>query len=79
MSAVDARISPQTSIGQGNTISFLNRDHVVLVTIDQTEIVVTTILGTKITIPATTEMLDKFADELTNDVHSNFVSIAQPQ
>jgi hypothetical protein len=38
--------------------------------------VVTTTAGTKITIPASAAMITKFADELANDVQSNFVSIA---
>ena len=56
-------------------ISFLNRDHVVVVTIRDKEIEVTTTLGTKITIPAAEPTLAKFVDELSNDVESNFVSI----
>jgi hypothetical protein len=39
---------------------------------------VTTTAGTKITIPASAAMVAKFADELANDVQSNFVSIATP-
>jgi hypothetical protein len=57
-------------------ISFLNRDHVVLVTIDQTQIVVTTTLGAKIIIPASTATSAAFAEELAHDVGSNFVSVA---
>jgi hypothetical protein len=34
-----------------DAVSFLNRDHIILVTINQGEIVVTTTAGTKITIP----------------------------
>jgi hypothetical protein len=40
---------------------------------------VTTTAGTKITIPASPAMIAKFADELANDVQSNFVSIASMQ
>ena len=57
------------------TTSFVNRDHIVLVTIDQSEIVVTTTLGTKVRLPASAGTLAKFVDELANDVGSNFVSI----
>ena len=68
-------------------VSFLNRDHIVLVTIDRGEIVVTTTAGTTITtIPASAATLGKFVDppsyyygatgDLANHVESNFVSIA---
>ena len=57
-------------------ISFLNRDHIVSVTIQRGEIVVTTTVGTKITIPASTATLAKFVDDLANHVDSNFVSVA---
>jgi hypothetical protein len=60
-------------------VCFLNRDHIVLVTIGQGEIVVTTTAGTKITIPASAATLAKFVDDLANHVESNFVSIASPQ
>lgn len=69
MSDEAAEIAPEI-------LSFLNRDHVVLVTINQAEISVTTTLGLKITIPASADTLAKFADELANHVESNFVSIA---
>ena len=42
----------------------LNRDHVVLVTVDLTEIIVTTTLGIKITTFASQAILAKFVDEL---------------
>lgn len=58
------------------TVSFLNRDHIVMVTIDHGEIVVLTTAGTEITIPAPPETIAKFADELAHDINSNFVSIA---
>jgi hypothetical protein len=64
------------SIGT-DAVSFLNRDHIVSVTIHHGEIVVTTIAGTKITIPASAATLDKFVDELANHVESNFLSIVQ--
>lgn len=59
-------------------VSFFNRDHLVLVTVNQTEIVVTTTLGIKITIPAPRATLARFVDELANHVESNFVSITAP-
>jgi hypothetical protein len=62
---------------RSDIISFLNRDHVVLVTVDQEGIIiVTTSLGMKITFPTSQATLAKFIDELANDVESNFVSIA---
>jgi hypothetical protein len=60
-------------------VCFLNRDHIVLVTIGQGEIVVNTTAVTKITIPASAATLAKFVDDLANHVESNFVSIASPQ
>ena len=69
-------MTPQPAIGETDEISFLNRDHVVLVTIDHAEVVITTSLGTRFTIPASATSLTKFVDELTNHVESNFVSIA---
>lgn len=69
-------ISPQIASAGTEPVSFLNRDHIVLVTIDHGEIIVTTTAGTKITIPASAEMREKFADDLANHVESNFVSVA---
>lgn len=63
------------SIGT-DKLSFLNRDHIVLVTIGEGEIVVTTTGGRTITIPASGATLEKFVDDLANHVESNFVSIA---
>ncbi len=59
-----------------DAVSFLNRDHIILVTINQGEIVVTTTAGTKITFPASAATLDKFVDDLANQVDSNFVAVA---
>jgi hypothetical protein len=58
------------------TVSFLNRDHIISVTIHDDEIVVLTTAGTRITMPASPETIAKFADELAHDINSNFVSIA---
>jgi hypothetical protein len=52
-----------------DAVSFLNRDHIVLITIDHGEIVVTTTAGTKITIPASPPMLEKFVDGTSSDPH----------
>ena len=60
------------------TVSFLNRDHIISVTIHESEIVVLTTAGTQITIPASAATLEKFVDDLANHVESNFVSIASP-
>jgi hypothetical protein len=60
-------------------ISFLNRDHIVLVTIDHGEIIVTTTAEREIRIPASPATIAKFADELANDIQSNFVSISHPR
>jgi hypothetical protein len=70
--------SEVASIGT-ESVSFLNRDHIVLVTIDEGEIIVTTTAGTKITIPASPATLEKFVDDLANHVESNFVSITHPR
>jgi hypothetical protein len=67
------------TIGAGKR-SFLNRDHVVLVTIDGNEIVVTTTAGITITIPVSAAILEKFVDDLANHVENNFVAVAaQPR
>jgi hypothetical protein len=58
-------------------IYFLNRDHIVSVTICHGEIIVTTTGGSKIRIPASPSMIAQFSDELANSVQSNFVSINQ--
>ena len=62
-----------------DAVSFLNRDHIVLVTIDHGQIVVTTTTGAKIIIPASAATLEKFVDDLANHVESNFVSIRHPR
>jgi hypothetical protein len=57
-------------------ICFLNRDHIISVTIHHSEIIATTTAGTTITIPASGVTLEKFVDDLANHVESNFVTIA---
>jgi hypothetical protein len=69
-------MTPEVASIGTDTVSFLNRDHIVLVTVHHGEIVVTTTAGTKITIPASGATLAKFVDDLANHVESNFVSIA---
>jgi hypothetical protein len=69
-------INPEVASSGTEPASFLNRDHIVLVTINHGEIIVTTTAGTKITISASAEMREKFADDLANHVESNFVSVA---
>ena len=69
-------MTPEVAFIGRASVSFLNRDHIVVVTIDQDAIVVTTTTGTKITIPASAATLEKFVDDLANHVESNFVSIA---
>lgn len=56
-------------------IYFLNRDHIILVTANDTELVITTSLGSRIIISGPGKSLLEFADELATDVQSNFVSI----
>ncbi len=68
--------SDTDSIGPDETISFLNRDHIISVVVRPDEIVVTTTPGTQIIIPTSAATLEKFVDELANHVESNFVSIA---
>jgi len=55
--------------------SFLNRDHVTLVTVEERQVVVTTIVGTRLIFSAPASTLAEFADDLANNVGSNFVSI----
>jgi hypothetical protein len=69
--------SLKTRRGDRNqAVSFLNRDHNILVTIDHGEVIVTTTAGTRITIPASAATLAKFVDNFANHVESNLVSIA---
>lgn len=68
-------MSVEPGFAQTAPISFLNRDHVVLVTVADSEIVVTTTLGMKVVIPVTPASLARFVDELANHVESNFVPI----
>ena len=69
-------MTPQPTTAESHDNLFLNRDHIVVVAIDETQLVVTTVLGTKFTVAASATTLTKFVDELTNHVESNFVSIA---
>jgi hypothetical protein len=57
-------------------VCFLNRDHIISVVVHQSEVVVTTTAGEKITFPASADTIAKFADDLANAIQSNFVSIA---
>ena len=58
-----------------DAISFVNRDHIVLVTIKEGQIAITTTIGATMVIPASADALATFIDELANHVESNFVSI----
>jgi len=69
-------MSIEPKLAESPPISFLNRDHVVLVTIADSKIEVTTTLGLKVVIPAAPQSLVRFVEELANHVESNFVSIA---
>ena len=69
-------IPDSDSIGS-DAVSFLNRDHIVSVTIHRGEIIVTTTAGSEIRIPASPSAIAQFTDELANSVQSNFVSISQ--
>ena len=57
-------------------VSFLNRDHIISVVVRDGEIVVTTSAGEKLRIQVSAATRERFVDELTNHVESNFVSIA---
>lgn len=70
-------MTPGTGSSGSDAISFLNRDHIVSVTIHDGEITVTTTAGVKITIPASRKAIEEFVDDLANHVESNFVSIAE--
>jgi hypothetical protein len=68
-------MTPTSVSIDADRIYFLNRDHVVLVTANDSELVITTSLGARITISGPARSLSEFADELAKDVQSNFVSI----
>jgi hypothetical protein len=57
-------------------MSFLNRDHIVAVTIEQDSIIVVMTSGTRFLIPASAATAAAFAEELAHDIGSNFASIA---
>jgi hypothetical protein len=57
---------------------FINRDHIVSVSIFERKIIVTTTAGTRIIMPASGATAAKFADDLANAAQSNFVSITAP-
>ena len=65
-------MTPEVASIGSDTISFLNRDHIVCVTIHDGQLVVTTTAGTKITIPASAATIAKFADELANSERERF-------
>ena len=67
---------PEIQLNDRDTISFLNRDHIVAALVNEDEITVITTLGAKFTIPIPPGASGAFADELVNHVESNFVSIA---
>ena len=63
-------------INPGNAL-FINRDHIVSVTIREHHVIIVTADGRTTDIPvADDSTLSKFADDLANSVQSNFVSIA---
>jgi hypothetical protein len=68
-------INPTTP-SSGEDVLFVNRDHIISVVIHQGEIVVTTTAGEKMTIPVSTAILEKFVDDLANNIESNFVSVS---
>ncbi len=68
-------MTPESEPIDPEVISFLNRDHIVLVTVKDGELVITTSLGSRIIISGSARTLSEFADELAKDVQSNFVSI----
>jgi hypothetical protein len=59
---------------KSQSLSFLNRDHIVLVTINSSQIEITTTAGTRLFVAASPSALAKFVDELINAEGSNFVS-----
>jgi hypothetical protein len=65
-----------TDEAEGSDLTFLNRDHIIAVVVHEGEIVVTTTAGEKITFSVSRATLDRFVDELANNVESNFVSVA---
>ena len=66
---------PTQLLLQTENLLFLNRDHTVSVLVQKNELVVTTVQGTKILIPVTEQIANRFIDQLANDVQSNFVAV----
>jgi hypothetical protein len=61
---------------KGKELTFLNRDQIIAVVVHEGELVVTTTTGEKITISVSGATLDRFVDDLANNIESNFVSVA---
>jgi hypothetical protein len=70
-------MTPKADVSpEDDEILFVNRDHIISVTVHRAEMVVTTTDGRQLTVPASRATLEKFMDDLANGVQSNFVSIA---
>jgi hypothetical protein len=58
-----------------NRLAYLNRDQIVLVTLYETGLVLTTTLGANIFVSGSSDTLNEFTDQLVNAVGSNYVAI----
>jgi hypothetical protein len=54
---------------------FLNRDQIVLAALQQTRLVLTTTIGTRVEVSGSTETLRELTDELVNAIGSNYLAI----
>ena len=66
--------SPQT-----NGLRFLNRDHIVLASVQDGAVTLTTSLGTKLVVSGPPQTLEAFMDQLLNACGSNFVAVPVSQ
>ena len=69
-----AKILHSTVINLGSVV-YLNRDHIVLVSIEEAGVVLTTTLGMRLFVPGRPDALAGFMDQLVNACGSNFVAI----
>jgi hypothetical protein len=66
---------PHSTFIDLGSIAYLNRDHIILVSLGERGVTLTTTLGIKVFVPGPPEALREFMDQLLNASDSNFVAI----
>ena len=67
--------TPPPALVDPGSIAYLNRAHIILVSIEEGGVALTTTLGMKLFVPGRPEILEQFMDQLLNASDSNFVAI----